>query len=326
VADTRCVVVTGATGLIGSALCRALQDLGDGVIVFSRHPDAAQTQVPQALTYVAWQPEESGPWREQIDGAYAVVHLAGKSIYTLGQRQTQATIRAETQARAHAIHGLVGAMAAAHKPPALFVCASSVGTYGFAGWTDAELTEDSPAGTDFWGRDSQLWEGAALEAEQHKVRTVVLRTGYVLDARPGGGLAQQVEQFRRGFGGPVMPGSQWTPWIHIADVVGLILLAIVDSRVQGPLNVVAPGVVRSREFAATLGRVVGRSARFPIPGFMLRLGFGVTADTIAHGRRVVPRKALDLGYKFQFPTLEPALRDLVRTPGHDPATATPRAS
>ena len=318
--QARRVIVTGATGLIGSALCHALQDRGYGVVVLSRHPDAARAKVPDALAYVAWQPEESGSWREQIDGAYAVVHLAGESIYTFGKRQTQASVRTETQTRVRAIRGLAGAMADAHEPPAAFICASSVGTYGFAGWTDAEYTEDSPVGDDFWGHDSQLWEQAALEVEGQHARVVVLRTGYVLDARPGGGLAQQVEQFRRGFGGPVLPGSQWTPWIHIADVAGLILLAIEDPRVRGPLNVVAPGVVRNRAFAAALGHAVGRSARLPIPGFMLRLGFGVTADTIIHGKRVMPQKALDLGYHFQFPTLDLALRDLVRPEGKAPTT------
>lgn len=311
-ADTQRVVVTGATGLIGSALCGALAERDYGLIVFSRRPDAAREKVPGALEYVAWQPEDAEEWRKWLDGAYAVVHLAGESIFTFGKRQTEATIRAETQARVRAIHTLTGAMGAASTPPAVFICASSVGAYGFAGWSDAEYTEDSPAGTDFWGRDSQLWEAAALEAERQRIRTVVLRTGYVLDTQPGSGLAQQVEQFRRGFGGMVLPGSQWTPWIHIADVVGLIRYALEDARVHGPLNVVAPGVVRNREFAATLGRVVGRSARLPIPGLMLRLGVGKTADTIIHGRRVVPRKALDLGYPFRFPTLELALRDLVR--------------
>jgi uncharacterized protein len=213
-------------------------------------------------------------------------------------------------------------MAQARARPEVFVSASSVGTYGYAGFTDVEHTEDSPAGTDFWGRDSQLWEEAAVEADRLGIRTVVLRPGYVLDAHAGSGLAQQIEQFRRGFGGPVLPGTLWVPWIHIADVAGLIVLAVEDTRVRGPLNVVAPGVVRNTEFAATLGRVVGKPARLPVLGFMLRLGFGMTADTIVHGRRVVPRKALDLGYQFQFPALEPALRDLVRHESDEQGTRT----
>jgi uncharacterized protein (TIGR01777 family) len=309
------VIVIGATGLIGGALCRALLDRGDEVVVFSRDPEAARARVPGAAAYVAWQPTESGPWGAQVGGAHAVVHLAGESIFTFGKRQTRATVAAETRSRVRGIQGLVRAMTEAPARPAAFVGASSVGTYGFAGFSDVEYTEDSPAGSDFWGRDSQAWEAAALEAARFGVRTVVLRTGYVLDARPGSGLPQQVEQFRRGFGGAVRPGRQWVPWVHIADVAGLILLALDDARVRGPLNVTAPGGVRSREFAATLGRVVGKPPRFAIPGFLLRLGFGVTADTIIHGRHVVPRKALDLGYPFRFPALEPALRDLVPPAG-----------
>jgi uncharacterized protein (TIGR01777 family) len=166
-------------------------------------------------------------------------------------------------------------------------------------------------GDDFWGRVSLPWEEAALEAERLGVRTVVLRTGYVLDGRPGSGLAQQVAQFRRGFGGPVRPGSQWVPWIHIADAVELILLALDDERVRGPLNCTAPGVVRNREFAETLGRVVGKPANRAMPGVMLRMFMGVVADTIIHGRCVVPEAALALGYDFRFPTLDAALRDLV---------------
>ena len=309
--DTKRVIVTGATGLIGSRLCSELQRRGYAVVVFSRDPETARRKVPGAMAYVAWQPLESGPWREQIDGAYGVVNLAGESIYTFGKRQTQASVRAETKNRVRGIGGLIRAMAEAQVKPQVFVSASSVGTYGYADFTDAEFTENSSPGTDFWGQDSLPWEEAALEAERLGIRTVVMRTGYVLDAQPQGGLAQQVAQFRRGFGGPVLPGTQWLPWIHVADEVGLVVLALEDARVHGPLNGTAPGVVRNQEFAQTLGQVVGKPARLPTPGVLLRMGFGVVAETIIHGRRVVPRKALDLGYQFQFATLESALRDLV---------------
>ena len=143
------------------------------------------------------------------------------------------------------------------------------------------------------------------------MRTVLLRTGYVLDASPRGGLARQAAQFRRGFGGPVLPGKQWVPWIHLADEVGLIQMALSDERVRGPLNCTAPEVPRNREFAATLGRVLGKPVRMAVPGFAMRMGLGVAADILIHGRRVVPQKALDLGYQFRFPTLESALRDLL---------------
>ncbi len=308
--DTKRVIVTGATGLIGSALCAALQQRGYAVVVFSRDPDAARAKLPDAAAYVTWQPSETpGSWAGHLDGAYGVVHLAGGSLFT--GRQTEDSVRTETASRVQAIHGLVTAMAQATNKPQVFISASSVGAYGYAGFSDAEYTEESPAGEDFWGRDSAKWEEAALTAQQHGVRTVVLRPGYVLAAQPGGGLAQQVAQFRRGFGGPVLPGRQWSPWVHLADVAGLALFALEDARVQGPLNVVAPGIVRNREFSRLLGQAVGKPSWLPVPGFALRMGLGIAADIIVHGRRVIPAKALALGYAFQYPTLPAALRDLI---------------
>jgi uncharacterized protein (TIGR01777 family) len=263
-----------------------------------------------ASEFVEWHPDQRGPWIERVDGIHGVVHLAGGSIFTPGRRETRATIRAETENRARAIRGLIDAIEVANVKPRVFVAASSVGTYGYAGYSDDEISESSPPGADFWGQDSQRWEAAAFAAESLGVRAVVVRTGYVLDSR-GGGLPQQVAQFRRGFGGPVLPGTQWTPWIHLADSVGLFEFALEDDRVRGPLNATAPDVVRNRTFASALGATLGKPARLPIPGLILRLFLGVTADIIVHGRRVVPKKALDLGYQFQYPTLKSALADLI---------------
>ncbi len=305
------VIVTGATGLIGSGLCQALIRRGYAVVVFSRDPVAAREQIAGAVDYIAWQPEENGDWATYIEGAYGVVNLAGGSIYTFGKRQTQESINAETRDRVRGIHGLVSAMKEARVKPQVFVCASSVGTYGFDGFTDAEYTETSSPGMDFWGQSSVRWEEAALAAGQVGIRTVVMRFGYVLAMHPHSGLAQQVGQFQRGFGGPVRPGKQWQPWIHIADAAGLSVFALEDQRVRGALNGTAPDVVRNRDFAHTLGQAVGKPARLATPGFFLRMWLGVTADTIIYGRRVLPKKALDLGYQFQFATLESAFRDLL---------------
>lgn len=310
-AEAKRVIVTGATGAIGSHLCQELIQRGYAVVVFSRDPAAARTKVPDAADYVAWQPEESGPWAASLEGAYGIVNLAGGSIYTWGKRQTRESISAETQNRVRGIRGLVRAMEDAQIKPQVLVCASSVGTYGFDGFTDAEFTEASSPGTDFWGQVSFPWEEAAQSSEQIGVRAVVMRFGYVLAMYPQSGLAQQVEQFRRGYGGPVRPGTQWQPWIHVADAAGLILFALEEKRVRGPLNGTAPDVVRSRDFAQTLAQIVGKPARMATPGFFLRMWLGKTADTIIYGRRVLPQKALDLGYQFRFPLLEPALRDLV---------------
>lgn len=310
-AETKRVIVTGATGLIGSSVCRELIKRGYAVVVFSRDPRAAQTVVPGAKAYVTWQAREDGSWAEYLEGAYGVVHLAGGSIYTWGSRQTRESISAETQNRIHAIQGLVRAMTEAEAKPQVFVSASSVGTYGFDGLTDAAFTESSAPGTDFWGQVSLPWEEAARDVEKIGVRAVIMRFGYVLAMYPHSGLAQQVAQFQRGYGGRVGNGSQWQPWIHVADAAGLILFALEESRVEGAVNGTAPDVVRNRDFTHMLAQMVGKSTRMAIPGFLLRMCLGVTAETILYGRRVLPHKALDLGYHFQFATLESALRDLL---------------
>jgi uncharacterized protein len=309
--ETKRMVVTGATGLIGGNLSRALIRRGYEVVVCSRDPAAARATIIGAVDYVPWQPEESGAWAEYIDGAYGVVNLAGGSIFTFGQRQTRKSITEETSNRVRGIQGLVQAMAEARAKPQVFVSASSVGTYGFDGLTDTAFTESSPPGTDFWGRTSLPWEEAALRAESAGMRPVVVRFGYVLGMQPHSGLARQVDQFRRGFGGPVGSGKQWQPWIHVADASGLVIFALEDSRVQGPLNGTAPDVVRNRDFTAELAKLVGKPARLPTPGLLMHMWIGLSADTILYGRRVLPQKALDLGYQFQFPTLASALHDLV---------------
>ena len=176
------------------------------------------------------------------------------------------------------------------------------------------VTEDTPAGTDTRGGDNTAVENEAVQAEALGVRTVRLRTG-VAFSRDGGMTGNMLPQYRRGWGGIILPGTQWVPWIHIADVVGLVVFALEDERVRGPLNLSAPEPVRFREFAQTFGRVLGRRVWLPIPGLFIQLGLGgEAAASMLHNRRMIPRKALDLGYPFQFPTLEPALRDLFPTP------------
>jgi uncharacterized protein (TIGR01777 family) len=307
--NARRLIVIGATGALGAPLCAALLRRGDSLVVFSRDPVAAQQRVPGAMAYVAWQPEESGAWEAHLGAADGVIYLAGKSIYT--EPHTEQDVHDELQTRMRGINGVVRAMEAAHGRSAVLISASSVGTYGYAGPLNAELTETSAPGEDFWGRISVLWEAAALTARQFGVRVVLPRPGFVLTPQPDGGLMRQVGQFRAGYGGPVEPGTQWSPWIHIADSVGLLLLALDDARVHGPLNVVAPSLVRNHEFAATLALHVGQAATRMIPAGMLRQHMGIVADTITHGRRVLPALAQALDYHFQFPRLDGALQDLV---------------
>ena len=300
------VVVTGATGLIGKPLCRRLIERGYQVVVFSRDPGAARKAVPGAADYVAWQPAESGAWAAAIDGAYGVIHLAGASVG--GKRWSEEYKREIRDSRVTGTSGLVSTMAQARAKPRVFVSGSAVGYYGFR--DDTRLDESAPPGDDFLAQVCRAWEHEALKAEEYSIRTVVVRTGVVLD-KDEGALAALLPPYRMFVGGPILPGTQWFSWIHLADEVGIIMLALEDERARGPINATAPEPQTNRAFSTTLGRVLGRPSLMPVPGFGLRLLLGEFAETLVNGQRVIPKKAQELGYQFQYPTSEQALRQIL---------------
>lgn len=303
------VVVVGATGHIGRPLCRELTRAGHAVSVFSRDPGRARSLVPGAADYLEWSPRSrlTAECGGHLAAADAVVYLAGGPLFD-GRRHSRAGIEAESRARAGALGHLVKALGDLDRRPGTLVAASSVGYYGFVGHSDEPVHETSPQGHDWWGADSAAIEQAALAAQRHGVRTVVLRTGYVLTPSS---LASQVAQFRRHFGGWIGTGRGWTPWIHIADEVGIIRFALQRATVDGPVNLTAPGPVRAHEFAQGLGRVLGHRAWLPVPAMFVRMGLGAVTDILVRGKRVLPAKALAAGYQFRFPALDAALHDIV---------------
>lgn len=303
--EAKRVVVTGATGLIGKALCRNLGERGYQPVVFSRDPAAARRSVPGAAEYVAWEPAEDGPWARAIDGAYALVSLAGASV--AGKRWSEAYKREIRDTRVIGTRGLVSAMAKAGAKPRVFVSGSAVGYYGFR--DDTPLDERATPGGDFLSKVVQDWEQEALKAEALGVRTALVRAGIVLDRREGA-LPLLALPFRMFVGGPVLPGTQWFSWIHLADVVGIFMLALEDERVRGPINAAAPQPQTNRDFSRTLGKVLGRPSLMPVPGPALRVIVGEFAETLTTGQRVAPRLAQELGYQFQYPTSEQALRQI----------------
>ena len=308
---TQRVVVVGATGQIGRPLCAGLIRAGHAVVVFSRDPDRARQLVPGAAGYQAWHPGRlAGGCAEQLGLADAVVYLAGGSLFD-GRRHGRPDVTAESRARQGALGQLVTAMGGPGRRPGTLIAASSVGYYGYEGNSDEPVDETHPAGRDWWGQDSAATEQAALAAEAHGVRTVVLRTGYVLTP---GSLAAQVAQFGRHFGGWIGTGRCWAPWIHIADEVGIIAFALEQPGVRGPVNLTAPGPVRSREFAQALGRALGHRAWLAVPTPFVRMGMGVVTDILVRAKRVVPARATALGYEFSHPTLDEALHDLLGQP------------
>lgn len=328
--DPKRIVITGATGMIGRALCQALSARGYAVVAFSRDVQRAREAVPGAAEYVAWSPAEDGPWASALDGAYGVVHLAGASLF--GKRWSPAYKREIIASREVGTRGLVNALRQARQRPAVFVGMSAVGFYGPHG---AEpIDERAGPGGDFLAQVCQVWERETRRAEELSVRTVIFRSGVVLGPSARGGLPIDLRSFaldRPGLvlktdegafpllvlpfhffaGGPILPGTQYLAWIHLADTIGLLLLALEDERVHGPLNASAPAPATNRAISKTIGRVLGRPAWLPVPGFALRLLLGEMADMITTGQRVIPQQALDLGYRFRYADSEQAIRAIL---------------
>jgi uncharacterized protein (TIGR01777 family) len=296
------VLVSGASGMIGSAVSDALLARGDEVVGLTRSPERVRERNP-TVRWHAWNPALERPPAEALEGVEGVINVIGES---LNQRWTEEAKRRIRESRETATHNLVQAIAAASPRPRVMVSQSAVGYYGDRG--EAVVDESTPQGSDFAAQVCASWEAAAHEIDEAGVRLVVVRSAPVLDRRAGL-LKQLLLPFRLGLGGPIAGGDQYLPWIHVDDEVGMLLWALDDEQVSGTLNAVAPEVVTNKEFSKTLGRVLGRPAVLPVPKLALSAVFGSElAETVAGGQRVVPRRAQDLGYEFRYPTLEPALR------------------
>jgi uncharacterized protein len=290
--------------MIGSSLCDALLARGDEVVGLSRDPQRARSTNPTVRWY-AWQATIERPPAEAFEEVDAVVNLIGEPI---NQRWTEESKRRILESRTIATGNLIDAIASLASRPKLLVSQSAIGFYGDRG--DAIVDESAEAGGDFGAEVAIAWEAAAHEADG-LLRLVVLRSGLVLDPRDGL-LKQLLTPFKLGVGGPIAGGGQYMSWIHVDDEIGLILRAIDDENVSGTINATAPNPVTNKELSKALGRVLHRPAVMPVPGFAVSLLRGSElAETVKGGQRVLPRRALDLGYSFRQPELEPALRDLL---------------
>ena len=300
------VLVTGATGLIGSALCDALLSRGDEVVGLTRDPDRARPKNPTVHWY-AWQATAERPPTEALTGVDGVVNLIGEEI---NQRLTdQAKVRIR-ESRLVSTRNLLQGIQAAPSKPKVFIGQSAIGYYGDRG--AKILDEESPPGDGFAADIPIDWEMAERKAEGIVTRVVIFRTGLVISKR-GGLLKQLLLPFKLGVGGPIAGGEQFMSWIHIDDEVGLLLWALDNDRVSGIINATAPNPVTNRELSKALGRALHRPAFMPIPKFAVSaLRGGELADAVAGGARVLPRRALDLGYEFRHPELDEALRSALR--------------
>ena len=299
------VLVTGATGLIGSAVCDALLARGEEVVGLSRDPAKARKTNP-TVTWHAWDPANERPPAAALDGVDAVVNLVGEEI---NQRLTDEAKQRIRESRVRATKNLVDGMLAATPSPRTLVSQAAIGIYGDRG--EAIVDESTAAGPGFLSQLVVEWEAEARRAEAGGVRVVVFRTGLVLDPK-GGLLKQLVPPFKFGVGGPLAGGDFYMPWIHRDDEVGLILWALDNAAVSGTLNATAPRPVTNREFSKSLGKALHRPSLIPAPRFAIRALRGEElTEQIVGSYRVIPRRAQDLGYAFRFPELDPALADLL---------------
>jgi uncharacterized protein (TIGR01777 family) len=293
------VLVSGASGLIGSALLPTLQSSGYEVTRLVRGAASGKGNI-------AWDPSRPlAP--KSVSGFDAVVHLAGESIVG---RWTDAKKQRVRESRAQGTRNLAEALAAAPQAPRVFISASAIGYYGDRG--EETLREESSSGSGFLPEVCREWEAAAEPARKAGIRTAQMRFGVVLSAS-GGALQKMLPPFRMGVGGNIGSGQQWMSWIDIDDVVGAIQHALKTDTLRGPVNVVGPNPVRNAEFTKTLASVLSRPAILPMPAFAARLLFGQMADELLlASQRVEPAKLLASGYVFQKPELRAALETILK--------------
>jgi uncharacterized protein (TIGR01777 family) len=296
------IFITGATGFIGSALSARLRAAGHQITAWVRNESKARGLLGPEVTLAS----APASIRDAIAKADAVINLAGEPVsagrWTATRKQTIVESRVKlTKAIASAITELPSR-------PAVFISASAVGYYGDGG---GQIVEDDAApGNDFLARVCRNWEAAALEAGKSGVRVFIPRIGIVLGA-DGGALASMVTPFRLGVGGPLGSGRQYVPWIHFDDQLAIIIAALEDRRMSGPMISAAPNPVTSRELAKAIGAVLHRASFMPVPAIALRILLGEAATMMLSGQRVRPRRLEQLGFSWRYPTIAAALTNLL---------------
>ena len=301
------IVLTGGTGFIGKTLTRRLAQAGHRVILLTRRPEAVRQSSEDSVQIVSWDGKTLGPWVPSLNGADAVVNLAGEPI--AAKRWTPAQKARILSSRMDATGALVAAIAQAKKRPSVLVNASAVGYYGSV--ESGDVTESHPRGRGFLADTCERWEQEARKAEALGVRVVLLRFGIVLE-KDGGALAKMLPPFKFFAGGPLGSGRQWLPWIHREDLIGAVLFVLERARLSGPVNVTAPEPVTMKQFCAALGKSLHRPSWAPVPAFLLRTALGEMSEMLLTGQRVIPQKLETSGYRFRYPRIEEALYSVLQ--------------
>jgi uncharacterized protein len=299
------IFLTGGSGFIGRFLTFALAERGHEITVLSRSLKKPSPFPPRVFVLEA-DPTKAGPWQKIAGDHDVIINLAGFSIFN---RWTEKVKKEIFDSRILTTSNLVEALSHRKQKKIHFLSASGVGYYGFQG--DNFVDENDGPGNDFLARVASAWEQAAVTAEKFEARVVLCRIGIVL-GRHGGALARLTPLFKCYLGASLGNGKQWFSWIHEQDLINIFLFLLEHPEVKGPVNFTAPHPVSNRELTRTLSAVLHKPALpFPVPGFLLRLTHGESADIFLKGQRVLPQKLLQRGYVFSFPTLTAALHDLV---------------
>jgi uncharacterized protein (TIGR01777 family) len=300
------IFMTGGTGFVGTNLIQRLTQKGHGVTVLTRTIREGRP-LPQGASYLQGNPTEEGAWQQGAAEHEAVINLAGSSIF---RRWTNASKRDMVDSRVLTTQNLVKALSARKGKETLLISTSAVGYYGFH--EEEELDEDSPPGDDFLATLAQDWETSALRAQGYGTRVVLLRSGIVMGSR-GGALAQIVPVFNKYMGSPLGSGRQWFPWIHEEDLANIYLYILERKDISGPINCTSPNPVRNEEMTKILGEVLGKPTLMPaVPGFILKMMMGEFGSVLLKGQRVLPKRLLEMGFRFSFPDFREALKDLLR--------------
>ncbi len=292
------ITLTGATGFLGSHLTRLLRGAGHELRVLSRNPSGRPG-------FYSWDPSAGAPPLGALEGSQAVIHLAGEP---LAQRWTPEAKMRIRRSRIEGTRNLVDALAALPQRPEVLVCASAIGYYGSRG--DESLPETAPPGEGFVPEVCVEWERAADLALPLGIRVVQVRTGLAL-GKEGGALRKMLPPFQAGVAGPLAGGQQWMSWIHVTDLVRMIAWMAETPQMSGPVNGVSPNPLRNKDFTRLLARQLKRPAVMPVPSFALHAIYGEMAGLLIESQKVVPAVAMRADFRFQFPALADALRDLL---------------
>ncbi|MFZ0944369.1 MAG: TIGR01777 family oxidoreductase [Syntrophobacteraceae bacterium] len=300
------IFVTGGTGFVGRYVTKRLSESGHEAFILTRSPIRAKESISWA-TIIEGDPRKPGEWQQKVAESDAVINLAGGSIFTLWTDSARKSI---LDSRIVTTRNLVDALIVSGKEKIL-INGSAVGYYG-SRMDDEILDEDAPHGDEFMSQVCVEWEDEAKRAAEHGSRVALCRFGIVL-GRGGGALAMMLPAFRYLLGSSIGSGRQWMSWIHLEDLFNIFLHLLSNGEISGPVNCVAPNAVRNAEFANILSRTLGRPFLLPAaPAFLLRIVLGEFANVVLKGQRVVPKRLMETGFSFRFPTLQQALEDLIK--------------